>query len=179
MRKNRFTEEQITMALRQADAGTAVAEICRRLGVSEASFYRWKKRYGSLGVSELRELRQLRDENRKLKGLVADLSLDKTILQEARSEKSGEARAAARTGSVGARRIPGIRASGVSGCRRGTVPHNAITQCARRRPCCAVGSAKSPASGSAPGIANSTCSSDMKAGQSITSESIACIPRKA
>ena len=57
-------------------------EICRKLGVSEATFYRWKKRYSSLGVSELRELRQLREENRKLKGLVADLSLDKSILQE-------------------------------------------------------------------------------------------------
>lgn len=62
-------------------------QICRKLGVSEATFYRWKKRYGSLGVSELRELRQLRDENRKLKGLVADLSLDKTILQEALRKK--------------------------------------------------------------------------------------------
>jgi putative transposase len=82
VRKSRFTEEQIAMALRQAEAGTPVAEICRKLGVSEATFYRWKKRYGSLGVSELRELRQLREENRKLKGLVADLSLDKIILQE-------------------------------------------------------------------------------------------------
>jgi putative transposase len=60
-----------------------VWEVCRKLGVSEATYYRWKKRYGSLGVSELRELRQLREENRKLKGLVADLSLDKSILQEA------------------------------------------------------------------------------------------------
>jgi putative transposase len=83
VRKSRFTEEQIAMALRQAEAGTPVAEICRKLGVSEATFYRWKKRYGSLGVSELRELRQLREENRKLKGLVADLSLDKLILEEA------------------------------------------------------------------------------------------------
>jgi putative transposase len=82
VRKSRFTEEQIAMALRQAESGTAVGEICRKLGVSEATFYRWKKRYGSLGVSELRELRQLREENRKLKGLVADLSLDKIILQE-------------------------------------------------------------------------------------------------
>jgi len=70
------------MALRQAESGTRVTEICRKLGVSEATFYRWKKRYGSLGVSELRELRQLKDENRRLKGLVADLSLDKSILQE-------------------------------------------------------------------------------------------------
>jgi putative transposase len=63
--------------------GTPVGEICRKLGVSEQSFYRWKKRFGTLGVSELRELRQLREENGQLKGLVADLSLDKTILHEA------------------------------------------------------------------------------------------------
>jgi putative transposase len=83
MRRSKFTEEQIAMALRQAEAGTAVGEICRKLGISQATFFRWKKSYGGLGVSELRELRQLREENRRLKGLVADLSLDKTILQEA------------------------------------------------------------------------------------------------
>jgi len=87
MKTSKFADEQIAMALRQAEAGTPVADICRKLGVSEQSFYRWKKRFGSLGVSELRELRQLRDENRKLKGLVADLSLDKTILQEALRKK--------------------------------------------------------------------------------------------
>jgi putative transposase len=87
MRKSRYTEEQIAMALRQAEAGTSVEEICRKLGVSQATFFRWKKRYGSLGVSEIRELRQLRDENRKLKQIVADLSLDKTILQESLRKK--------------------------------------------------------------------------------------------
>jgi putative transposase len=87
MRKSRFTDEQIAMALRQAEAGTSVEEICRKLGVSQATFYRWKRKFGDLGVSELRELRQLREENRKLKGLVADLSLDKTILQEAMRKK--------------------------------------------------------------------------------------------
>ncbi len=87
MRKSRFSEEQITMALRQAEAGTPVEEICRKLGVSQATFFRWKKRFGSLGVPEIRELRQLRDENRKLKQLVADLSLDKTILQESLRKK--------------------------------------------------------------------------------------------
>ena len=87
MRKSRFTEEQIAMALRQGEAGTTVEEICRKLGVSDATYFRWKKKYGGLGVSELRELRQLREENRKLKGLVADLTLDKTMLQEALRKK--------------------------------------------------------------------------------------------
>ena len=87
MRKSKFSEEQITMALRQAEAGTPVEDICRKLGVSQATFFRWKKQYAGLGLPELRELRQLRDENRKLKGLVADLSLDRTILQDALRKK--------------------------------------------------------------------------------------------
>lgn len=87
MKKSRFTEAQIAMALRQGEAGTPVEEICRKLGISEGSYFRWKKKYGSLGVPELRELKQLREENRKLKGLVADLSLDKTIIQEALKKK--------------------------------------------------------------------------------------------
>jgi putative transposase len=87
MRRSRFTEAQIVMALRQAESGTPVANICRKLEVTEGTFYRWKKRFGGLGVSELRELRQLWDENRKLKQLVADLSLDKRILQESMRKK--------------------------------------------------------------------------------------------
>ena len=87
MKTSKFSDEQVALALRQAEAGTPVGEICRKLGVSEQTFYRWKKRFGALGVTELRELRQLRDENRKLKGLVADLTLDKTILHEALRKK--------------------------------------------------------------------------------------------
>ena len=82
MKKKRYTDEQITYALRQAEAGTPVADICRQLGVSEASFYLWKKKFGKLGMTEIRELRQLRDENARLKRLVADLTLDKHILEE-------------------------------------------------------------------------------------------------
>ena len=87
MRRSKFSEEQIALALRQAEAGTPVEEVCRKLGISQGTFFRWKKRFGSLGVPEVRELRQLREENRKLKQLVADLSLDKTILHEALRKK--------------------------------------------------------------------------------------------
>ena len=87
MRKSKFSEEQIALALRQAESGTSVEEVCRRLGISQGTFFRWKKQFGSLGVTELRELRQLREENRKLKQLVADLSLDRTILNEALRKK--------------------------------------------------------------------------------------------
>ncbi len=87
MKRKRYSAEQIVYALREAEAGAVVVEICRKLGVSEQTFYRWKKKYSGVGVSELRELRQLREENRKLKLLVADLSLDKHILQEVLSKK--------------------------------------------------------------------------------------------
>lgn len=87
MKKSRYTEEQISYALKQAETGTPVADVLRRMGISEQTFYRWKKLYGGLGVGELRRLRQLEDENRKLKQLVADLSLDKHILQEVLSKK--------------------------------------------------------------------------------------------
>ncbi len=82
MRKSEFTEEQIAFALRQAEAGASVDEICRKLGITQATFYRWKKKFAGMGVSEVRRLKQLEEENRKLKQLVADLSLDKAMLQE-------------------------------------------------------------------------------------------------
>jgi putative transposase len=87
MKRKRFTEEQIAYALRQAESGVPVAEVIRKMGISEQTFYRWKKRFFGMGVSELRRLRQLEEENRKLKRLVADLSLDKAMLQEVLSKK--------------------------------------------------------------------------------------------
>ena len=82
MKRSRFTEVQVAYALRQAEAGTAVTDVCRSLGISEATFYIWEKKYGDLGASEVRRLRQLEEENARLKRVVADLTLDKNILQE-------------------------------------------------------------------------------------------------
>jgi len=87
MKRSKFTEQQIIFALRQAETGVRVAEVCRKMGISEATFYNWKKKYGGLGVSELRRLRQLEEENTKLKQIVADLSLDKQMLQDILKKK--------------------------------------------------------------------------------------------
>jgi putative transposase len=98
MKKSKFTEEQIAFALRQAESGTTVAEVCRKIGISDATYYNWKKKYGGLGVSELRRLRQLEEENRKLKQLVADLSLDKFIPKK--SSEAGTAQSASRPSAI-------------------------------------------------------------------------------
>ena len=82
MKKTKYTEQQIAFALKQAETGTSVQEVCRKMGISEATFYNWKKKYGGLGITELRRLRQLEDENSRLKQIVADLSLDKQMLQD-------------------------------------------------------------------------------------------------
>ena len=86
MKKSKFTEEQVVYALKQAEAGVPIKEVCRKYGVSDATFYTWRKKYGGLGAEELRRLKQLEDENRRLKGLVADLALDKQILQDVLSK---------------------------------------------------------------------------------------------
>lgn len=87
MKRKRFSVEQITAVLKQAELGTPIADLCRQHGISEQSYYRWKKVYGSMEPSEARELRQLREENTKLKRLVADLSLDKVMLQDVLGKK--------------------------------------------------------------------------------------------
>ena len=87
MKKKRFSVEQIVAVLKEAELGAPAAELIRKVGISEQTFYRWKKVYGGLGVAEVRRLKQLEEENRKLKQLVADLSLDKSMLQDIVAKK--------------------------------------------------------------------------------------------
>jgi len=87
MKQRRYSNEQIVYALKRVEGGEKASEVCRQMGVSEAAFYQWKKKFGGMGVSELTRLRQLEEENSRLKKLVADLSLDKHILQEVLSKK--------------------------------------------------------------------------------------------
>jgi putative transposase len=88
MKRSRYTEEQIAYALRQVDGGTPAIEVCRKMGISEQTFYTWRRRYGGMGATELRKVRVLEEEVRRLKHLVADLSLDKHMLQEVLAKKA-------------------------------------------------------------------------------------------
>ena len=88
MKKSQYTAEQIAFALRQAESGTPVPEVCRKMGISEQTFYRWKKKYLGMGIAEVKKLKILEEENRKLKQLVADLSLDKQMLQDVLRKKA-------------------------------------------------------------------------------------------
>ena len=87
MKKSKFTEAQIVFAIKQAETGTPVEEVCRKMGITQATYYNWKKKYGGLGVTELRRLKQLEEENFRLKKMVADLSLDKQMLQDVLKKK--------------------------------------------------------------------------------------------
>jgi putative transposase len=87
VKKSNYTEEQIAFALKQAELGAPVEEVCRKMGISDATFYNWRKKFGGLGPSEVRRLKQLEEENAKLKRLVADLSLDKAMLQDVLAKK--------------------------------------------------------------------------------------------
>ena len=87
MKRSKFTESQILFALKQAETGVRVDEVCRKMGISEATFYNWKKKYGGVGVAELRRLRQLEEENFKLKQIIAELTLDKQMLQDVLKKK--------------------------------------------------------------------------------------------
>ncbi len=105
MKRSRFTEEQVAYSLRQAEAGTPASEVCRQLGIAEATFYVWRKKNANLGVTELQRLRQLECENARLKHLVADLTLDRHILQEVIKKTSFEGAPTARGGGLDPRAI--------------------------------------------------------------------------
>ena len=87
MKKSRFTEQQIVYAIKQVEVGVPIVELCRKYGISQQTFYRWRKKYGGLAPSELQRLKELERENTQLKKLVADLSLDKQILQDVLARK--------------------------------------------------------------------------------------------
>lgn len=87
MKKSKFTDEQIAFAIKQVETGTPATEVCRKMGISEATLYNWKKKFAGMGSAEVRRLKQLEDENRRLKGVVADLTLDKEMLQEVLRKK--------------------------------------------------------------------------------------------
>ncbi len=87
MKRSKFTESQILFALKQTETGVKVEEVCRKMGISEATYFNWKKKYSGLGMSELRRLRQLEDENLRLKQIIADLTLDKQMLQDVLKKK--------------------------------------------------------------------------------------------
>lgn len=118
MKKKRFSVEQIVGMLKQAEVGVPVVELIRKVGISEQTFYRWKKQYVGLESDQVRELKQLQDENSRLKQLVAELSLDKTMLQDV-LRKSGEALAAPASGRLSSRPVSGQRAACLPGNARG------------------------------------------------------------
>ena len=122
MKRSRFTEQQIAFALQQAEGGTPVAEVCRKMGISEQTFYRWKKRFGGLMPSEVRRLKQMEEENSRLRRLVADLSLDKEMLQEV-IRKNFRACSAAGVGGVFTGLFSGQHKAGLRSDAGGAIHH--------------------------------------------------------
>jgi putative transposase len=113
MKKSRFTEQQIAFALQQAETGTSVEEVCRKLGISQATFFRWKKVYGGLMPSEVRKLKHLEEENARLRKLVADLTVDKEMLSEV-IKKSSDLASRPRDDRLRSQLLQGLCETGVS-----------------------------------------------------------------
>ena len=168
MKKSKFTEAQIVFALKQSDTGVRVDEICRKMGISEATFYAWKKKYGGLGVSELRELRQLKEENAKLKQMVADLSLDKHMLQDVLKKKFCSPFSARPSATI-SWTILISRCVAVARCCPSAPACITISLAVGRTSRCAVGSARLPSLGYDTGIGAFISSCVGRAGWIITS----------
>jgi len=130
MKRSRFSEEQIIAILKEQEAGVPTADVCRRHGVSSATFYKRKAKFGGLEVSEAKRLRQLEDENAKLKKLLAEAMLDNAMLKEI-TAKNGDARCEARSGGPSRRSVRGEPAAGVR-CAGGGPDDGAVSQPARR-----------------------------------------------
>ena len=120
MKRSKFTEQQIAFALQQAEGGTTVEEVCRKMGISQATFFRWKKVYGGLMPSEVRRLKQLEEENTRLRKLVADLTLDKEMLSEVIKKRS-DGDTGQRDDRLRQNRLPGLDPAGVPCGSRATV----------------------------------------------------------
>ena len=127
MKRSKFTEQQIAFALQQAESGTPIGEVCRKMGIFEQTFYRWKKKFMGLMPSEVRRMRQMEEENTRLRRLVADLSLDKEMLQEV-IRKSFEACSKARDDGLPAGLLPGEHATGLR--PDGSAPIHSVLQIA-------------------------------------------------
>lgn len=174
MKKSQFTEEQIAYALHEVEIGTSVAEICRKLGVSEQTFYRWKKKFAGMGIAELRRLKQLEEENRKLKQLVADLSLDKHMLQEViqkKTVKPGQRRALVQFLCVGFQ-VSERRACQAIGSQRSSYRYRSM---AKDQTALQMRIRDLAAARVRYGYRRLHVYSGVKAGKSITSVSTACI----
>jgi putative transposase len=130
MKVSKFSEQQIALLLKQVDDGLSVEEVCRKTGISQQTYYRWRQKYGGLMPSEVRRLRQLEEENRRLQQMVADLSLDKAMLQDV-LQKSSEACDGAAAGGWSARRVPGLDGPVTCCSSRNPPPSTARADCRR------------------------------------------------
>ena len=163
MKRTKFTDGPIAFILRQAEEGTAVAEVCRKAGISEATFYNWRKKYGGLMPSEMKRLKQLDEENQRLRRLVADLSLDKEMLQDVIRRKIWDLPGSGAWSIMFGQPGRSVSVARAKRCRW-SAPPTTIAPNGTTRLACASGSRRSPRAGCATAIGAFTCSCCGRAG---------------